>query len=86
MMRSTIALLAAASIILFVEMLKELPATLMLRPFNWDTLAVQAHAYASDERLAAATLPSLLITLAGLGPVILLSLQLTKAGESRAAG
>ncbi|MEQ8559362.1 MAG: iron ABC transporter permease [Henriciella sp.] len=77
---------AAASIILFVEMLKELPATLMLRPFNWDTLAVQAHAYASDERLAAATLPSLLITLAGLGPVILLSLQLTKAGESRAAG
>ncbi|WP_084395943.1 ABC transporter permease [Henriciella aquimarina] len=77
---------AAASIILFVEMLKELPATLMLRPFNWDTLAVQAHAYAIDERLAAATLPSLLITAAGLGPVILLSLQLTKAGESRAAG
>ena len=77
---------AAASIILFVEMLKELPATLMLRPFNWDTLAVQAHAYASDERLEAATLPSLLITLAGLAPVILLSLQLTKAGESRAAG
>lgn len=77
---------AAASIILFVEMLKELPATLMLRPFNWDTLAVQAHAYASDERLAAATLPSLLITAAGLGPVILLSLQLTRAGESRAAG
>ena len=77
---------AAASIILFVEMLKELPATLMLRPFNWDTLAVQAHAYASDERLAAATLPSLLITAAGLGPVILLSLKLTKAGQARAAG
>ena len=77
---------AAASIILFVEILKELPATLMLRPFNWDTLAVQAHAYASDERLAAATLPSLLITLAGLVPVILLSMQLTKAGETRAAG
>ncbi|WP_300378520.1 iron ABC transporter permease [Henriciella sp.] len=77
---------AAASIILFVEMLKELPATLMLRPFNWDTLAVQAHAYASDERLAAATLPSLMITAAGLLPVILLSLQLTRAGESRAGG
>ncbi len=77
---------AAASIILFVEMLKELPATLMLRPFNWDTLAVQANAYASDERLAAATLPSLLITAAGLGPVILLSIQLTRAGQSRAAG
>lgn len=77
---------AAAAIILFVEMLKELPATLMLRPFNWDTLAVQAHAYASDERLAAATLPSLLITAAGLIPVILLSVQMTKAGEARAAG
>ncbi|MEM5517317.1 iron ABC transporter permease [Henriciella sp. AS95] len=77
---------AAAAIILFVEMLKELPATLMLRPFNWDTLAVQAHAYASDERLAAATLPSLLITAAGLIPVILLSVQLTRAGEARAAG
>lgn len=77
---------SAAAIILFVETLKELPATLMLRPFNWDTLAVQAFAYASDERLAAATLPSLLITAAGLGPVILLSLQLTRAGQSRAAG
>lgn len=75
---------AAAAIILFVEMLKELPATLMLRPFNWDTLAVQAHAYASDERLAAATLPSLLITLAGLVPVILLSRQMRRAGEARA--
>lgn len=77
---------AAAAIILFVEILKELPATLMLRPFNWDTLAVQAHAYASDERLAAATLPALLITAAGLVPVILLSLQLTRAGEARSAG
>ena len=77
---------SAAAIILFVETLKELPATLMLRPFNWDTLAVQAFAYASDERLAAATLPSLLITAAGLGPVVLLSLQLTRAGQSRAAG
>ena len=75
---------AAAGIILFVETLKELPATLMLRPFNWDTLAVQANAFASDERLAEATLPSLLITLAGMGPVILLSFQLSRAGERRA--
>lgn len=70
---------AAAALILFVEALKELPATLMLRPFNWDTLSVRAYAYASDERLAAAALPSLLITLAGLGPVILLSWQLSRA-------
>lgn len=69
----------AGALILFVEVLKELPATLMLRPFNWDTLSVRANAYASDERLAAAALPSLLITLAGLLPVILLSRRLSKA-------
>lgn len=68
----------AASLILFVEILKELPATLMLRPFGWDTLAVRAHAYATDERLAQATLPSLLIVLAGLGPVVLLSWRLSQ--------
>lgn len=69
----------AGGLILFVEALKELPATLMLRPFNWDTLSVRAHAYAADERLAAAALPSLLITLVGLLPVILLSRQLSRA-------
>lgn len=75
---------AAGALILFVEILKELPATLMLRPFDWDTLAVRAHAYASDERLAAAALPSLLITAAGLLPVILLSRKLSQSrpGES----
>lgn len=67
-----------ASLIIFVEILKELPATLMLRPFDWDTLAVRAFAYASDERLAAAALPSLAITLAGLVPIILLSWRLSK--------
>lgn len=70
---------AAAALVLFVEALKELPATFMLRPFNWDTLSVRAHAYASDERLAAAALPALLITLAGLLPVILLSWQISRA-------
>ena len=68
----------AAALILFVEILKELPATLMLRPFGWDTLAVRAHAYATDERLAQATLPSLLIVCAGLGPVLLLSWRLSR--------
>ena len=71
----------AGGLILFVEILKELPATLMLRPFGWDTLAVRAHAYASDERLASATLPALLITLSGLVPVILLSRQMTQMGD-----
>jgi len=72
----------AGGLILFVEILKELPATLMLRPFGWDTLAVRAHAYASDERLADATLPSLLITLAGLAPVLLLSWRLSQSGRN----
>ena len=72
----------AAALILFVEILKELPATLMLRPFGWDTLAVRAHAYATDERLAQATLPSLLIVLAGLAPVLLLSWRLGRSERS----
>lgn len=73
-----------AALILFVEVLKELPATLMLRPANWDTLAVRAYDYASDERLAAAALPCLLITAAGLLPVLILSWRLSRArpGES----
>lgn len=72
----------AAGLILFVEILKEMPATLMLRPFGWDTLAVKAHAYATDERLAQATLPSLLIVLAGLLPVLLLSWRLNQTERS----
>ena len=76
---------AAAALILFVETLKELPATLMLRPFNWDTLAVRAYVYASDERLPAAALPSLAITLAGLLPVILLSRQLSRPRKGQSA-
>ena len=69
---------AVAALILFIEILKELPATLMLRPFNWDTLAVRAYAYASDERLAAAAAPSLAITIAGLVPVLILSWRLNR--------
>ena len=70
---------AAGALILFVEALKELPATMMLIPFDWDTLAIKAHNYATDDRLAAAALPSVAITLAGLGPVILLSRKLSNA-------
>lgn len=74
-----------AALILFVEVLKELPATLMLRPMNWETLAVRAYAYASDERLAASALPCLMITAAGLGPVLLLSWRLSRARPGDAA-
>ena len=51
----------AAALIVFVEVLKELPATMILRPFNFDTLAVVAHNYASDERLGQSALPALVL-------------------------
>ncbi len=63
----------AGALLVFVDVMKELPATLVLRPFNSDTLAVMAFQLARDERLAQAALPSLAIVLAGLGPVWLLS-------------
>lgn len=71
--------LAAAALILFVEIVKELPATLILRPLNFDTLAVKAHAYASDERLLEAAAPSLLIFAAGLAPLLILSRGISRS-------
>ena len=63
----------AAALLVFVDVMKELPATLVLRPFNSDTLAVMAYNLARDERLAEAALPSLAIVAVGLLPVLLLS-------------
>jgi iron(III) transport system permease protein len=63
----------AAALLVFVDVMKELPATLVLRPFGSDTLAVVAYNFARDERLAEAALPSLTIVAVGLLPVILLS-------------
>jgi iron(III) transport system permease protein len=62
-----------AGIIAFVEVLKELPATLIIRPFNFDTLAIGVYRFASDERLAQAAVGSILIVAVSLVPVILLS-------------
>ena len=64
---------AVAALLVFVDVMKELPATLVLRPFNHDTLAVMAYQLAKDERLAEAALPSLALVLVGLLPVIFLS-------------
>ena len=64
--------LFTALLIVFVDVMKELPATLIMRPFNFDTLAVQAHRLAADERLAGAAVPSLVIVAIGTLPVILL--------------
>lgn len=66
----------AAMLLVFVDVMKELPATLVLRPFNSDTLAVVAYQLARDERLGEAALPSLAIVLVGLLPVLLLSRSL----------
>nr|WP_158966066.1 iron ABC transporter permease [Chachezhania sediminis] len=67
--------LLTALLIVFVDVMKELPATLIMRPFNYDTLAVQAYRLASDERLEGAAVPSLVIVAVGLLPVILICRQ-----------
>jgi iron(III) transport system permease protein len=64
---------AAALLLVFVDVMKELPATLVLRPFNFDTLATQTYLFAKDERLAEAALPSLAIVAVGLVPIIVLA-------------
>jgi iron(III) transport system permease protein len=69
----------AAALLVFVDIMKELPATLVLRPFNFDTLAVIAYQMASDERLGEAALPALTIVAAGVVPVALLSRAISRA-------
>jgi iron(III) transport system permease protein len=70
--------IAAAGLLVFVDVMKELPATLVLRPFNSDTLAVVTYQLARDERLGEAALPALVLVLVGLLPVILLSRTLDR--------
>ncbi len=62
-----------AGLLVFVDVMKELPATLVLRPFNSDTLAVVTYQLARDERLGEAALPALALVLVGLMPVLLLA-------------
>jgi len=71
--------LLTAGLLVFVDILKELPATLILRPFDFDTLAVMANTYAQDERLGQAGWPSLLIILAALPAVAWLTWQITRS-------
>lgn len=72
---------AAAALLVFVDVMKELPATLVLRPFNSDTLAVMAYQLARDERLGEAALPALTLVAVGLLPVMLLSRTLRSSGR-----
>lgn len=65
--------LLTSAMLVFVDVMKELPATLVIRPFNFDTLGIRVYQYASDERLAEAAAPALAIVLVGIIPVIFLS-------------
>jgi iron(III) transport system permease protein len=73
--------LLTATLLVFVDVMKELPATLVMRPFNFDTLATQTFTLAADERLAEASSAALAIVAVGLLPIILLARQIS-AGRS----
>ena len=73
--------LLTAALLVFVDVMKELPATLVMRPFNFDTLATQTYTLAADERLAEASTAALAIVGVGLLPIILLARQIA-AGRS----
>lgn len=67
-----------ASLLVFVDVVKELPATLTIRPFNFDTLAVITYQLASDERLAEAALPAFTIVMIAVVPVMILARAIAK--------
>ncbi|MBU6155871.1 MAG: iron ABC transporter permease [Alphaproteobacteria bacterium] len=77
--------MAAVMALVFVEVVKELPATMILRPFNFDTLATEAFQLATTERLDLAAVPALAIAAVGLVPVVLLCLGLERA-DARLSG
>ncbi|MEE8622397.1 MAG: iron ABC transporter permease, partial [Alphaproteobacteria bacterium] len=78
--------LLTAGILVFVDVIKELPATLMLRPFNFDTLAIRTYQLASDERLADAASAALAIVLVGIIPVIVLSFAIARSRPGHGKG
>ena len=73
--------IGAGLLLVFVDVMKELPMTLLLRPFNFETFATFTYQYAKDEMIAEAALPALMIVLAGLIPVILLTYSLGKTNR-----
>jgi iron(III) transport system permease protein len=70
--------LVSAVLLVFIDVLKELPITLIMRPFNFDTLAIRAFEFASDERIAEAAPAAFIIILVGLVPVYLLNRMLER--------
>ncbi|MBI4987778.1 MAG: iron ABC transporter permease [Rhodocyclales bacterium] len=77
--------LLTAGLLVFVDVMKELPATLVMRPFNFDTLATQAYTLASDERLAEASTAALAIVAVGILPLIAVSRQIA-GGSTQTSG
>ena len=76
--------LLTAGLLVFVDVMKELPATLVMRPFNFDTLATQAYVLASDERLAEASTAALAIVAVGVLPLIAVSRQIASGKSAQA--
>ncbi len=74
-----------AALLVFVEVIKELPATLVLRPFNFNTLAVRTYELASDERLADSACSALLIVAVGILPILILNRSITTSGAEHGA-
>ncbi len=77
--------LFTAALLVFVEVMKELPATLVMRPFNFDTLATQVYILAHDERLAEASTAALAIVAVGVIPLIAISRNITRAWRATGA-
>ena len=75
--------LLTAGMLVFVDVMKELPATMIVRPFNFDTLAIRVYNLASDERLAEASGCALAIVIVGIIPVILLSWRIARSRQSQ---
>ena len=75
--------LLTALIMVFLEVIQELPATLILRPFNFETLATVTYMYASDERMIQAAAPSLAIVLISLIPLIAINNIISKSRERK---
>ena len=73
--------LISAMLLVFIDVMKELPATLLLRPFNFETLATRVYRLASDERLPEASTAALVIVLVGLVPTIVLSISLARSNK-----
>ena len=73
-----------AGLLVFIDVMKELPATLVMRPFNFDTLATQAYTLAADERLAEASTAALAIVVVGLLPMVVICRQIARGGSTNA--